>query len=65
MQNREDIPKIVNPVLHPDALVDDEDLKKEPTEEEKEADVVPEDFEHFNLDAADKLAKKDEEDKDK
>lgn len=57
MQNREDIPKI-SPILDPDALAGEETPEKELTEEEKEADVVPEDFEPFDLDAADKLAHK-------
>lgn len=47
------------PILDPHILnvevEKDKDLKETLTEEEKEAEVVPEDFESFNLDAVEKL----------
>lgn len=43
-------PYILNVEVEPD-----EDLKETLTEEEKQAEVVPEDFDSFNLDAVDKL----------
>lgn len=54
MQNNEDINKI-RPILDPHILEDGEETKRELTEEEKQEEVVPEDFDRFNLDAVEKL----------
>lgn len=58
MQNNSDMNN-VRPIVDPNILnvevEPDEELKDTLTEEEKQAEVVPEDFDSFNLDAVDKL----------
>lgn len=58
MQNNSDMNN-VRPIVDPNILnvevEPDEELKDTLTEEEKQAEVVPEDFDRFNLDAVDKL----------
>lgn len=49
-RNEESTSPFINPVINP--VVKPDDIE-ERTEEEKQADVVPEDFEQFNLDALD------------
>lgn len=60
MQNNENFP-VIPPLLDPETVPDEERLRRELTEEEKEADVVPEDFDHFNLDAVEKLKENEDE----
>lgn len=53
MQNNDENIRMI-PIVDP-LDVNDEKTHEELAEEEKEAEVIPEDFEHFNLDAVEKL----------